>query len=378
MRYGLSGSFAALLAALVAPGALAQVGPTASATVCPGQRAARGDLGFRRVLCTHCSFFYDPDDPASVDWEFRSEPVIEGIVSDGPAAGRLQPGDTLVSIDGHLITTAQGGRRFGHVTPQRDVVLRVRRDGREIDVTIEPGAVCPDAPAAAPPAVPQAALAGAPVTVAVPAPSPPVRDVAPGVPRVDTLPAPVVGPAPPGLTPPGWLGFSLSCSFCGTQSAGADRVWTFSTPPVVESVEPGSPAYAARVRSGDRLTHLDGVSLTTPEGGLRFGTLRPGERVRLRLERDGAARETDLVVGARRPPASTSASAPSRAGTRDPVPDRAPQPTTVRFTGLVGNAFVEVTGSPVTVTETEGEIVIRSGDITVRVRKTEDRAPQPR
>jgi hypothetical protein len=42
-----------------------------------------------------------------------------------------------------------------------------------------------------------------------------------------------------------------------------------------------------------------------------------------------------------------------------------------RFTGTVGNAAVQVTGAPVSVTQTEDEIVIRSADITVRIRRTD-------
>ena len=352
----------AVVAALIAHNALAQVPRPSEGVQCPNQRAAVGDLGFRAISCSHCSFIFDRDDPTKPRWEFRAEPVIDRIEPGGPAEARLQSGDTIVSIDGHLITTPEGGRRFGQVVPGEPVVLRVRRGNRETDVRIEPDAKCRDPLPASMPSVP-----GAPVVVSVPPPPP-------ATPRPAAAATPVVAPAPPSILPSGWLGFSLSCSHCGTQLKGGERVWMFSTPPLVESVEPGSPASAAGLESGDRLTHLDGESITSAEGGRRFGALRAGERVRLRLVREGSARETELVVGERSadaPPGATSPSPTARAG---PVPRATPtpQPHTVRFTGLVGNAFVQVTGRPVTVTETEGEIVIRSSDITVRIRKTTD------
>jgi hypothetical protein len=44
----------------------------------------------------------------------------------------------------------------------------------------------------------------------------------------------------------------------------------------------------------------------------------------------------------------------------------------VRFTGFVGTALIEVMGGPITVTETEDEVVIQSSDITVRIRKAQN------
>ena len=50
---------------------------------------------------------------------------------------------------------------------------------------------------------------------------------------------------------------------------------------------------------------------------------------------------------------------------------RPPQSDVVRFTGLLGDALIQVTGAPVTVYQSETEVIIRSGDITVRIKKTE-------
>lgn len=370
MRHGIAVCVAVLVETCAATGGLAQERLTGERQVCPDQRPVTGDLGFRAISCSHCSFFFDPGDQSKVRWEFRSEPVIEGIERGGPAEGRLQSGDIVISIDGKLITTTEGGRRFGQVRPGETVTLRVRRGGRETDVTIETGAACPPGRPVAP--VPAPDAPGAPVIVPLP-PSPAPGEIA-GAPRPAPAPTPTAAPAPPDIPSAGRLGFSLSCSFCGTQLTGGERVWTFSVPPVIESVEPDGPADGAGVRGGDRLTHIDGVSITSADGGRLFGTLRPGQRVQLRLEREGAARDVELVVGERQnqvpaPAAAPRPDAPARAA-RGGLPAPAPQPSTVRFTGVVGNAFVQVTGGPVAVTETTDEVVIRSGDITVRIRKT--------
>jgi hypothetical protein len=37
---------------------------------------------------------------------------------------------------------------------------------------------------------------------------------------------------------------------------------------------------------------------------------------------------------------------------------------------VIGDALVEVTGGPITVQRTDDEIVIRSADITVRIKRT--------
>jgi len=367
MRYATCRSVELIMTLLLAPAAFGQVRPAVEGLACPDQRTAMGDLGYD-VLSCNCSHFVDGEDPARSRWEFRSEPVVERATYEGPADRSLRSGDVIVSIDGHLITTAEGGRRFAQVAPGSPVRLRVRRDGREADITIEPRAVCPPARPPAPRAVPLPDAPGVPVVVATPP-----RADASTAPLAPSAPSPAVAPAPPGLTPPGWLGLSLSCSKCGIHTEGAERVWTFSVPPVVESVEPGGPASVAGLRSGDRVTHIDGVSIVSAEGGRRFGVLSSGQRARLRLERDGATREVELVVGERESQAPVPAVTP--APDTPPRPPRggvlapAPQPSTVRFTGVVGTAFVEVTGGPVAVTENEDEVVIRSGDITVRIRK---------
>jgi membrane-associated protease RseP (regulator of RpoE activity) len=167
--------------------------------------------------------------------------------------------------------------------------------------------------------------------------------------------------------PEGWFGFSIRCSECGISQSDRDRtpVWDFSSPPTVESVEPGSPADRAGIREGDRITHIDGRAITTAEAGARFGGVQPGQSVTFGIRRDGVTRDVSVTAGKR---VEEPAPAPTPRPGRPPRPQRGPEAR--RFSGVIGDALVEVTGGPITVQRTDDEIVIRSADITVRIKRT--------
>lgn len=336
------------------------------AVVCPANEVVVGDLGYSGLEC-NCSFTVGGDGTQR-QWRFRSEPEILGVKADGPAVGRLRAGDLITAIDGYLITTSEGGRRFARVQPGRPVELRVRRDGREMNVSITPRAACekvgvaPPAPAAVParPAPPK----GERVVEAAPAPA-----AAPEL--AVAVPAP---PAPPKATPSGRLGFSLTCSECSVKvwDSGEGPRWSFSSYPEVSRVEDDGPAERAGLRAGDVLTHIDGIPLTSEEAGIRFGRVAPGDTVMFRYERNAKAGEAEVIAGARewvvaRPTASPSPGRPPKAPAPVSTP---PESETTRFSGMLGDTQVLVTGGPIAVTRSESEIVIRSQDVVVRVRRT--------
>jgi regulator of sigma E protease len=152
------------------------------------------------------------------------------------------------------------------------------------------------------------------------------------------------------------LGFSFECGECGFRSTGQKgvRVWTFSDPPVVRQVEPGGPAAAAGLRAGDRLTHIGGIAMTSPEGGRRFTQIKAGDAVEWTVERGGERRTIREVALEREAAGVAPGSAPQR----------------LRYSGHLGDADIEVRGAPVNVAEdpASGEIVIRSRDLLVRVK----------
>ncbi|UCC49236.1 MAG: PDZ domain-containing protein, partial [Gemmatimonadota bacterium] len=114
------------------------VGQVAQGTCAEGEWVL-GDLGISESECT-CSVTYGPG--RAVIWRFDSELTIREVRTSGPAEGKLRAGDKVVAIDGLLITSAEGGRRWGEVRPGETVQLLVRRDGRERPVEITAGTKC--------------------------------------------------------------------------------------------------------------------------------------------------------------------------------------------------------------------------------------------
>jgi C-terminal processing protease CtpA/Prc len=74
---------------------------------------------------------------------------------------------------------------------------------------------------------------------------------------------------------------------------GGGYTHRFSTEPVLLEISEDGPA-AGRLREGDTLTAVDGLLITTREGGRRLANLKAGEPVTLRVRRNGA--ETDVEV----------------------------------------------------------------------------------
>jgi predicted metalloprotease with PDZ domain len=361
------------------------------AAVCGENEIAKGSLGYSGLEC-NCDFTYQKTDGAEgrFSYRFRSEPVILAVKSGGPADGKLRAGDVVTAIDGHLITTREGGRRFADPEVGRPLTLRVRREGREVDVQIVPEWECqriefapPAAPAPearpAPPARPVAPTAGV-VARAVPEPSsvvveaPVVVELAPAQPAP---PARALGvavplaPRPPDILPKGELGFGISCKECKVdqeQGTGVP-VWEFSTNPELTAVETGKPAYRAGMRSGDILTHINGHAMTSAEGGRLFGAIQPGDTVTFRFARNNTSREVQVVAEQRAwqrfDPADYST-----AGVAERVyRGFAAEEIVTRFTGVVGDAHIVVTGGPITVSHTDTEVVIQSRDIVVKITK---------
>jgi len=102
-----------------------------------------GDLGISHLLCVggSCSVNLRTG-RGGYAHDFSTEPRIQGLEKDGPASASLQNRDILVAIDGVLITTLEGGRRLANLTPGKPVELRIRRAGKEMDVTVVPKTGC--------------------------------------------------------------------------------------------------------------------------------------------------------------------------------------------------------------------------------------------
>jgi membrane-associated protease RseP (regulator of RpoE activity) len=375
----------ALGAALLAGGLLlagpaqlqGQVGVASQA--CPGGLEPIGTVGISSLECTNCRLYTTVDERV---WNFSSEPIVRAVKSGSPADGKIHEGDAIVAIDGHLITTGEGGRRLGNLQPGQAVSVVVRRGNREKTVDITPGSECPS----------PGAYAAAPAAAAVPAPEAPPAEptVSVGVavvPRAAVAPRPVpppsrhagvsAGPVPRSpytLLPSGWFGFGIQCTNCrwSVEEDTGKSEWRFSAPPEISSVEDGSPAAAAGLRRGDVLLQIDGEPLVSREGGRRFGSVEPGEEVQWTYVRNNETRTTTAIAGRR-----LDTAAPL------PAPDAAPAGYSrarsyspagthkLRYSGLVGEASVEVRGTGsvvVNVIEPGREIEIVTSDSRTRIR----------
>lgn len=70
-----------------------------------------------------------------------------------------------------------------------------------------------------------------------------------------------------------------------------------ATPSVVGTVDPGTAAAAVGLQPGDRITALGGRSVETYTDIAKYARLRPGEAVRIDLERGGREMTLDGVIG---------------------------------------------------------------------------------
>ena len=99
--------------------------------------------------------------------------------------------------------------------------------------------------------------------------------------------------------PAGYLGVTVSTA--GSLAGVKDglRVWRYGAYPIVEAVEPGSPAERSGLQAGDVLLAYDGHDLK--EGLLPLDQiLRPGRRIPVRVRREGETKTVHVTL-ARRP-----------------------------------------------------------------------------
>ncbi|HEX6575581.1 MAG TPA: PDZ domain-containing protein [Gemmatimonadaceae bacterium] len=357
-----------------------------------GWMTATNYLGIENFQCD-CTISFESRTSAR-SFVFRSEPVVLGVRRGGPSYGLLQRGDVITKVDGRSITTSDGGRRFASIEPGDDVDLTIRRNGRTMTVSLRateapstsytvaplaPGAYAIgfETPAPAIPAEP-AIPAAPPVVIWTPEPAQPALPPEPVMPAHPAVPAapPTAGysvvwgatpavPAVPAM-PRGWFGFSIRCNGCGwsSSSATSDPVWESDEVPQIWRIEKGSPADVAGFRNGDRITHIDGYSILSREGARRFGRVRPGERVRLRVKRGSSTVERTLTVGTR---PEVRAAQISRVAPRAAVAVGARRQ--LRYSGTIDNVSVEVwsPGGP-TVDKIGDTMVITVGTSVVRIK----------
>jgi hypothetical protein len=180
----------------------------------------------------------------------------------------------------------------------------------------------------------------------------------------------------PEMPPSGYLGFGIKCGPCGIR----DGVRFFDeNPPVVTNVVASGPADEAGLEPDDVILAIDGLDITSEEGGERFSKIEPGDRVELTIRRGDERRSMTLEAGervARRavyaPPAPLVA--PRRWSVRPDTLDFEGHPLTFENTPLYirneqGEVMIILRDAPITIDRDDatGEIVIRSGGRVIRI-----------
>lgn len=103
-----------------------------------------------------------------------------------------------------------------------------------------------------------------------------------------------------GAKPQGYMGITFSATMRADAAASGTEIFRFSENPTVETVEPGSPAERAGVEKGDEIILIGGQSVVGRD--IVFTRLlRPGNRLPLRVRRDGDTRDVLLLIGQRPP-----------------------------------------------------------------------------
>lgn len=242
------------------------------APVCSDASPPTATLGIGRFQCvteTECSVNLRTG-PGRFAHQFSTEPTVWSLEPGSPAGSSLRDGDAIVAIDGTLITTAEGGRRLAALQAGEPVLLRIRRNGVERDVRLTPVTGC-----------------GRPhLTVMTPTEQRRYGDGPSAAARfreeLARLGA-VAGSAAPEID----FGLELSCGQCGWVRREGQLRFETESPPAVLTLVPGGPGAEAGLLVGDRLVAIDDLPITSPEAAVRLGAARPGEALRITVERGG-------------------------------------------------------------------------------------------
>jgi S1-C subfamily serine protease len=69
---------------------------------------------------------------------------------------------------------------------------------------------------------------------------------------------------------------------------------------VIQKVLPDSPAEKAGLKDGDVLVLVDDLKPTDLQTTVKFiGSLKPGQKIKVRVERDGQEKELEVTIGER-------------------------------------------------------------------------------
>jgi hypothetical protein len=123
MRFAATAILGALLPATLAAQAF-----------CPTGRF-QPDFGWRHTHCGNCAVY-------GSYLEYFNEPTIGAIAANGPGAGKLREGDSIVSVDGALITSDVAWHRLRDARAGDTLRFVLRREGALVQTSIVAASRC--------------------------------------------------------------------------------------------------------------------------------------------------------------------------------------------------------------------------------------------
>jgi membrane-associated protease RseP (regulator of RpoE activity) len=262
-----------------------------TAATCSAGEWLVGDLGLSGL---ECNCVYSISKEGERWWKFRSEPRVGSVRPGSPADGEIEAGDMITAIDGLLITTSEAGERFANISPGDEVTLAIRRGGDRVRlVALVAQAHCERLD------ITSVALQQ-PVVVLEPGVEVDVVPTVEAVPVPVVEVAPLLHIAVKIRFPEGWFGFGIRCN-CEvyTEETEESPIWSFREPPEISLVEDGSPADIAGLQRGDLLLEIDGVDIMSEEGGRRFGAVKAGDTVTFKYRRGGRTGTVSITASER-------------------------------------------------------------------------------
>jgi hypothetical protein len=255
---------------------------------------------------------------------FTTEPIVIRTGNQASRSDDVMEGDVIVSVEGALITSREGGLRLGSLPIGEPADLQVRRGDRLMTLEVVPEGSCElprllvssELPVLLANSAQRALLANQQLTAA----------------RLMTSQAPeaslygsYLSTQASELTPPVEFGIELSCGDCAWTRSGSGSGWSvrgltvttvesgtgtgtgtsevrrrymrFVTEefPVIRAVEKDGPADAAGVQIGDIILTVDGMPITSREAGQFLGEVEAGSAVTLELRRGNQIVSIDVV-----------------------------------------------------------------------------------
>ena len=218
---------------------------------CEGPGAS---FGVTSYTCSSCGIKTELGKPTV--FVFNSEPMVSSTTT----TSLLRPGDVVLSVAGKPITTSAGSEVFSY-PPSGVTVLRVRRGSTDVNLEVPITESCQPKLTAENRVVQGKEL------------------------RAEVVPGRTGSPAESDSR----FGFAISCLPSCTRVTASDGsdYWKFDDHPPIAALRQRGPAEGAGLQLGDRITAIDGISILTEEGALRFLHASKRESMHLTVLREG-------------------------------------------------------------------------------------------